>query len=200
MSSNKLKEVRKGLGIVGLYILQCLELRTVATKGLKFRVSDDILKKVAKEIDLPNMGLYGTLNKNYEPYKYIRMAISVATKSGYVIFTKEKDKAYIQFPHLKKADKTAVLKGVKGAREVNPKNSRPSDKTEVAMYMVEYSAGKMDIDTAMLEGEKFYDYWEEKGWSRKSGAIKDWKATVRRWLNSDYRKQTSTTESNAIEL
>ena len=40
------------------------------------------------------------------------------------------------------------------------------------------------------EAESFYDYWESAGWSRKSGKIKDWRATVRTWLKNSNKLPT----------
>lgn len=34
--------------------------------------------------------------------------------------------------------------------------------------------------------QKFYDYYEARGWKLKTGAIKDWKACVRTWEGNDY--------------
>lgn len=35
--------------------------------------------------------------------------------------------------------------------------------------------------------EKFYDYYEARGWKLKTGAIKDWKACVRTWEGNDFK-------------
>lgn len=34
--------------------------------------------------------------------------------------------------------------------------------------------------------EKFYDYYEARGWKLKTGIMKDWKACVRTWEGNDY--------------
>lgn len=34
--------------------------------------------------------------------------------------------------------------------------------------------------------QKFYDYYEARGWKLKTGVMKDWKACVRTWEGNDY--------------
>lgn len=45
--------------------------------------------------------------------------------------------------------------------------------------------------------EKFYDYYEARGWKLKTGAIKDWKACVRTWEGNDF-KTISTNSSQTF--
>lgn len=35
--------------------------------------------------------------------------------------------------------------------------------------------------------QKFYDYYEARGWKLKTGIMKDWKACVRTWEGNDYK-------------
>jgi hypothetical protein len=200
MKKDSLKDLRKNMGVIGLYIIQCLELRTLAKKKIELEVSDAILAKIAKEIDVPNLGVYGALSNNHEPYKYLRLAIASAVKSGYIEVLKVKDKSFIKFPHLKRDDKTTVLSAIKSSTAKRTSASKPTNTTEVAEYMLEYKKNEMDKEVAEKEANAFYDYWQEKGWARKSGEIKDWKATVRRWMNSDYRKTESLKEGYAQAL
>lgn len=52
---------------------------------------------------------------------------------------------------------------------------RPADIEEVRKYFQELELG-------FLEGEKFWDWYEQTGWKLKGGnTIKDWKATARNW-------------------
>lgn len=55
---------------------------------------------------------------------------------------------------------------------------------EIYLYMKERDHDSHD------EAESFYDYWESAGWSRKSGKIKDWRATVRTWLRNSNKLPT----------
>lgn len=56
-----------------------------------------------------------------------------------------------------------------------PTKGRPADVEEVRKYFQELELG-------FLEGEKFYDWYEQTGWKLKGGnIIKDWKATARNW-------------------
>lgn len=43
--------------------------------------------------------------------------------------------------------------------------------------------------------EKFYDYYETRGWKLKTGAIKDWKACVRTWEGNDFNSITQPKQS-----
>lgn len=43
--------------------------------------------------------------------------------------------------------------------------------------------------------EKFYDYYEARGWKLKTGAIKDWKACVRTWEGNDFNSITQPKQS-----
>ena len=46
--------------------------------------------------------------------------------------------------------------------------------------------------------EKFYDYYEARGWKLKTGIMKDWKACVRTWEGNDYKtpKQNNFTNND----
>lgn len=46
--------------------------------------------------------------------------------------------------------------------------------------------------------EKFYDYYEARGWKLKTGVMKDWKACVRTWEGNDYKtpKQNNFTNND----
>ena len=39
-----------------------------------------------------------------------------------------------------------------------------------------------------INAEQFYDYYESNGWKVGKNAMKDWKAAVRTWERSEYRK------------
>ena len=42
-----------------------------------------------------------------------------------------------------------------------------------------------------VNAEQFYDYYESNGWKVGKNAMKDWKAAVRTWERSEYRKPNS---------
>lgn len=41
-----------------------------------------------------------------------------------------------------------------------------------------------------VNAEQFYDYYESNGWKVGKNSMKDWKASVRTWERSEYRKST----------
>ena len=42
-----------------------------------------------------------------------------------------------------------------------------------------------------VNAEQFYDYYESNGWKVGKNSMKDWKAAVRTWERSEYRKPNS---------
>ena len=42
-----------------------------------------------------------------------------------------------------------------------------------------------------IDAEQFYDYYESNGWKVGKNSMKDWKAAVRTWERSEYRKPNS---------
>ena len=47
-----------------------------------------------------------------------------------------------------------------------------------------------------VNAEQFFDYYESNGWKVGKNSMKDWKATVRTWERSEYRKPTTTKKTN----
>ena len=47
-----------------------------------------------------------------------------------------------------------------------------------------------------VNAEQFYDYYESNGWKVGKNSMKDWKAAVRTWERSEYRKSTTTKKTN----
>lgn len=47
-----------------------------------------------------------------------------------------------------------------------------------------------------VNAEQFYDYYESNGWKVGKNSMKDWKAAVRTWERSEYRKPTPTKKTN----
>ena len=42
-----------------------------------------------------------------------------------------------------------------------------------------------------IDASQFYDYYESNGWKVGKNSMKDWKAAVRTWERSEYRKSNS---------
>ena len=49
-----------------------------------------------------------------------------------------------------------------------------------------------------VNAEQFYDYYESNGWKVGKNSMKDWKAAVRTWERSEYRKPT-TKKTNTLQ-
>lgn len=47
-----------------------------------------------------------------------------------------------------------------------------------------------------VNAEHFFDYYESNGWKVGKNSMKDWKAAVRTWERSEYRKPTTTKKTN----
>jgi len=47
-----------------------------------------------------------------------------------------------------------------------------------------------------VNAEQFYDYYESNGWKVGKNSMKDWKAAVRTWERSEYRKPTTIKKTN----
>lgn len=47
-----------------------------------------------------------------------------------------------------------------------------------------------------IDANQFYDYYESNGWKVGKNSMKDWKAAVRTWEHSEYRKATTTKKTN----
>lgn len=44
--------------------------------------------------------------------------------------------------------------------------------------------------------QKFYDYYEARGWKLKTGVMKDWKACVRTWEGNDFKPNQNNFTNN----
>lgn len=83
--------------------------------------------------------------------------------------------------HIPKAVVTIPARGA-ARPAVVPNKAKPFDAEEVRDYLREL--GDPDLE----EADKFFDYWVSKDWRTKDGPIKDWKARMRYWLRSEFRK------------
>lgn len=71
----------------------------------------------------------------------------------------------------------------------NPKRKRFVKPTlsEIEQYCIERNNN--------VNAEQFFDYYESNGWKVGKNSMKDWKAAVRTWERSEYRKPNSKTNS-----
>jgi biotin operon repressor len=87
-------------------------------------------------------------------------------------------------PPIKKEEKNKekIIKQTPGKHGTKT-NDRPRDLDEVRDYFDQIGG---------TDPEQFFDYWTSAGWRRKSGPIRDWRATARTWTRSPYRRGSTT--------
>lgn len=72
---------------------------------------------------------------------------------------------------------------------------RAPSPAEVSEYAQQYAATKnLDLRAIDFDPEYFCDYYESNGWHVGKQPMKDWKATVRRWLRTSKPKNGSAKE------
>lgn len=178
---SKIDSIVDRYGFIGLYVLQSLEIRVSQSKSLRLEVDRIKIKQFVLDIKL-NKPIKGIVSISKElAEQYVIDIISFAVSVGYVVIIKTKNKKYISFPHIKSTSEFKVLTSTRTKKEVD---NKPKGIQELIEYIDSIRGDSLFSTTSVATG--FYDYWEERGWRRKSGVIKDWKATVRRWLKSDY--------------
>lgn len=62
---------------------------------------------------------------------------------------------------------------------------------QLVEYFASWSSGRGLAIDAKLQGEKFFDFYESKGWRVGKTGMKDWKAAVRNWLRDVQPKAAS---------
>lgn len=83
----------------------------------------------------------------------------------------------------READKEGAKEKRKAAR------FRAPSPAEVSEYAQQYAATKsLDLRAIDFDPEYFCDYYESNGWHVGKQPMKDWKATVRRWLRTSKPK------------
>jgi hypothetical protein len=178
---SKIDSIVDRYGFIGLYVLQSLEIRVSQSKSLRLEVDRIKIKQFVLDIKL-NKPIKGIVSISKElAEQYVIDIISFAVSVGYVVIIKTKNKKYISFPHIKSTSEFKVLTSTRTKKEVD---NKPKGIQELIEYIDSIRGDSLFSTTSVATD--FYDYWEERGWRRKSGVIKDWKATVRRWLKSDY--------------
>lgn len=89
----------------------------------------------------------------------------------------------------REVDKEGVKEKRKAAR------FRAPSPAEVSEYAQQYAATKnLDLRAIDFDPEYFCDYYESNGWHVGKQPMKDWKATVRRWLRTSKPKNGSVKE------
>ena len=128
--------------------------------------------------------------------KQIRTSISKLNKTGEVasdgqakhtVFTiKNYDKYQLEGKQTGKPRASeGQAKGKLGATNNNNNNEKNENNKNIVPPKLDWVIDYMKEKGAnQSEAEKFFDYWESTGWSRKSGKVKDWQATVRTWLKN----------------
>ena len=178
---SKIDSIVDRYGFIGLYVLQSLEIRVSQSKSLRLEVDRIKIKQFVLDIKL-NKPIKGIVSISKElAEQYVIDIISFAVSVGYVVIIKTKNKKYISFPHIKSTSEFKVLTSTRTKKEVD---NKPKGIQELIEYIDSIRGDSLFSTTSVATD--FYDYWEERGWRRKSVVIKDWKATVRRWLKRDY--------------
>ena len=89
----------------------------------------------------------------------------------------------------REVDKEGVQEKRKAAR------FRAPSPAEVSEYAQQYAATKnLDLRAIDFDPEYFCDYYESNGWHVGKQPMKDWKATVRRWLRTSKPRNGITKE------
>lgn len=89
----------------------------------------------------------------------------------------------------REVDKEGVKEKRKAAR------FRAPSPAEVSEYAQQYAATKnLDLRAIDFDPEYFCDYYESNGWHVGKQPMKDWKATVRRWLRTSKPRNGSVKE------
>ena len=84
-------------------------------------------------------------------------------------------------------DREVDKEGAKEKREAA--RFRAPSPAEVSEYAQQYAATKnLDLRAIDFDPEYFCDYYESNGWHVGKQPMKDWKATVRRWLRTSKPK------------
>ena len=90
-------------------------------------------------------------------------------------------------------DREVDKEGAKEKRKVA--RFRAPSPAEVSEYAQQYAATKnLDLRVIDFDPEYFCDYYESNGWHVGKQPMKDWKATVRRWLRTSKPRNGSVKE------
>ena len=107
--------------------------------------------------------------------------------------TNSASEAPTELPPEGERDREVDKEGVKEKRKAA--RFRAPSPAEVSEYAQQYAATKnLDLRAIDFDPEYFCDYYESNGWHVGKQPMKDWKATVRRWLRASKPKNGSVKE------
>lgn len=122
-----------------------------------------------------------------------RYSDSKPTNEPTNVDTNSASEAPTELPPEGERDREVDKEGVKEKRKAA--RFRAPSPAEVSEYAQQYAATKnLDLRAIDFDHEYFCDYYESNGWHVGKQPMKDWKATVRRWLRTSKPKNGSVKE------
>lgn len=122
-----------------------------------------------------------------------RYSDSKPTNEPTNVDTNSASDAPTELPPEGERDREVDKEGVKEKRKAA--RFRAPSPAEVSEYAQQYAATKnLDLRAIDFDPEYFCDYYESNGWHVGKQPMKDWKATVRRWLRTSKPKNGSVKE------
>lgn len=119
-----------------------------------------------------------------------RYSDSKPTNEPTNVDTNSASEAPTELPPEGERDREVDKEGVKEKRKAA--RFRAPSPAEVSEYAQQYAATKnLDLRAIDFDPEYFCDYYESNGWHVGKQPMKDWKATVRRWLLTSKPKNGS---------
>lgn len=122
-----------------------------------------------------------------------RYSDSKPTNEPTNVDTNSASEAPTELPPEGERDREVDKEGVKEKRKAA--RFRAPSPAEVSEYAQQYAATKnLDLRAIDFDPEYFCDYYESNGWHVGKQPMKDWKATVRRWVRTSKPKNGSVKE------
>lgn len=116
-----------------------------------------------------------------------RYSDSKPTNEPTNVDTNSASEAPTELPPEGERDREVDKEGVKEKRKAA--RFRAPSPAEVSEYAQQYAATKnLDLRAIDFDPEYFCDYYESNGWHVGKQPMKDWKATVRRWVRTSKPK------------
>lgn len=169
----------------------------------------DVLTKIKALYGLKGLGVWFVLQEKIKAKKGILITNKYTLeKLAYDISGELLELELRNILNLLKNDSVIVIRMLKDGshkitltpkekKEISARVSKPKSVIAVYDYMV--SKG-VDVVTSKEEAEKFYNYWEERGWKRKGKSgyyfIQNWKATASKWIGNMERYRESVEDDN----
>lgn len=122
-----------------------------------------------------------------------RYSDSKPTNEPTNVDTNSDSEAPTELPPEGERDREVDKEGVKEKRKAA--RFRAPSPAEVSEYAQQYAATKnLDLRAIDFDPEYFCDYYESNGWHVGKQPMKDWKATVRRWVRTSKPRNGSVKE------